>query len=97
MHHRELGGRKQAMTIVSKETRDLQFPDWQGELEAVVREDDIGKLRERLRASRRAILLRLESNISRPPGTVERIALNDAIHLLRVLQDEYFPFLVASK
>ena len=79
------------MESVSTEFTALQFPDWQGELEAVEREDDIGKLRERLRASRRAILLRLKTNTSRPPGTAERIALNDAIHLLRVLRNEYFP------
>jgi hypothetical protein len=74
-------------------SKALQFPDWQGEFEAVEREHDIGKLRERLRASRRAILLRLKTNTSRPPGTLERIALNDAIHLLRVLRSEYSPLL----
>jgi hypothetical protein len=77
---------------VSTEFTALQFPDWQGEFEAVEREEDIGKLRERLQASRRVILLRLKTNTSRPPGTVERIALNNAIHLLRVLRNEYFPF-----
>jgi hypothetical protein len=84
------------MTIesVSKELTVLQFPDWQSEFEAVVCEEDIGKLRERLRASRRAIFLRLKTSTS--PGTVERIALNDAIHLLRVLRREYFPFLAES-
>jgi hypothetical protein len=81
------------MTSLSKEFRALQFPDWLGEFEAVVREDDIGKRPERLRALRTAIFLRLKTNASRPPGTVERIALDDAIHLLRVLRNESSPFL----
>jgi hypothetical protein len=94
---RLMGDKRMSTESVSKEFGALQFPDWQTEFEAVVREDDIGELRERLRASRRAIVLRLKTNTSHPPGTVERIALNDAIHLLRVLRNEYFPILVGCR
>jgi hypothetical protein len=81
------------MRSVSKEFRALQFPDWQSQFEAAAREDDVGKRPERLRALRMAIFLRLKMNTSRPPGPVERIALNDAIHFLRVLRNESSPFL----
>jgi hypothetical protein len=76
------------MTGLSTEFRVLQFPDWQGEFEAAVRENDQAKRPERLQALKIAIFLRLKTKTSRPPGTVERIALNDAIHLLRVLRSE---------
>jgi hypothetical protein len=66
----------------------MQFPDWQREFEAAVRENDYAKLAERLQAAQAAILSRLRAKLDRPPGTLERIALNDAIHLLRLLRSE---------
>jgi hypothetical protein len=81
------------MTSLSNAFGALQFPDWQGEFEAAVREDDIGKRPERLRALRTAIFQRLKANASRPPGTAERIALSDAIHFLRALRNDRSPSL----
>lgn len=75
------------MRTLSKELV-LEFPDWQREYEAAVGENDQSKRPERLRALRAAIFVRLKTKTSRPPSTVERIALNDAIHLLRVLRNE---------
>jgi hypothetical protein len=81
------------MTGLSTEFRVLQFPDWQGEFEAAVRENDPAKRPERLQALKAAIFLRLKTKTSRPLGTVERIAFNDAIHLLRRLRSERPPYL----
>jgi hypothetical protein len=71
------------MTDFPPEARVLQFPDWQGYLEAAVREDDPSKRRERFRSLKSAIFLRLKKNASHPPGIVEHIAPKDAIHFLR--------------
>jgi len=71
------------MTDFPPDVRVLQFPDWQGYFEAAVREDDPSKRRERFRALKSAIFLRLKKNASHPPGIVEHIALNDAIHFWR--------------
>ena len=68
-----------------------QFPEWQREFEALVCESDWTSLPERLQAAKAAIFSRLRTKREHPPGTLERIALNDAIHLLRVLRSEGVP------
>jgi hypothetical protein len=70
----------------------MQFPDWQREFEAAVREKDHGKLAERLQAAKAAIFSRLRAKLDRPPGTLERIVLNDAIHFLRLLRSKNVPY-----
>jgi hypothetical protein len=69
----------------------LQFPDWQRAFEAAMRETDPATLAARLRAAKLAIFSRLKTKAECPPGFLERIALNDAIHLLRVLRSEGEP------
>jgi hypothetical protein len=81
------------VTGLLSEFRSFQFPDWQPEFEAAMQESDQARRTERLQALKIAIFLRLKTKTSRPPGTVERIALNDAIHLLRVLRTENIPYL----
>ena len=81
------------MTGLLSESTSFQFPDWQPEFEAVMQENDQAKRPERLQALKIAIFWRLKAKTSRPPGTVERIALNDAIQLLRVLRSEDIPYL----
>jgi hypothetical protein len=81
------------VTGLLSESTSFQFPDWQPEFEAAMQETDHANRRERLQALKRAIFLRLKSKTSRPPGTVERIALNDAIQLLRVLRSGDIPYL----
>jgi hypothetical protein len=81
------------VTGLLSESKSFQFPDWQPEFEAVMQETDQTKRPERFQALKRAIFLRLKVKMSRPPGTVERIALNDAIQLLRVLRSEDIPYL----
>ena len=81
------------MIGLHSESAKFQFPDWQPEFEAVMQENDQTKCPDRLRALKMAIFVRLKEKTSRPPGTVERIALNDAIHLLRVLRSENIPYL----
>ena len=76
------------MECSPSESRNIQFPEWQREFEAALREGDWTKLPDRLQAAKAAIFSRLRAKAERPPGTLERIALNDAIHLLRVLRRE---------
>ena len=68
--------------------RHVDFPDWQRELEAALRERDQSKRSERLQAAKAAIFLRLKAKRARPPGTVERMALSDAVHVLQMLRSE---------
>jgi hypothetical protein len=79
------------VTGLLSESKSFQFSDWQPEFEAVMQENDQAKRPERLQALKKAIFLRLKAKTLRPPGTVERIALNDAIQLLRVLRSEDIP------
>jgi hypothetical protein len=81
------------MTSLLSESRIFQFPDWQPEFEVAMQENDQAKRPERLQALKTAIFLRLKTKTSRPLGTVERIALNDAINLLRVLRSEDIQYL----
>jgi hypothetical protein len=74
------------MKNISEESAVLQFPDWQGEFEAAVCENNQDERSERLQALKVAIFSRLKTRTSRPLGTVERIALNDAIHMFRLLR-----------
>jgi hypothetical protein len=70
------------------ESPTLQFPEWQSALEDAMRESELSTLPERIRAATDAIFSRLKEKSQRPPGSLERIALNDAIHLLRVMRRE---------
>jgi hypothetical protein len=72
----------------TSESRSFQFPDWQREFEAAMEENDQTQRPEGLQKARAAIFSRLKAMAMRPPGIVERIALNDAIHLLRILRSE---------
>jgi len=74
------------MARLPTESSTLQFPDWQCAFEAVLHETDRDKRPECLRVARAAIFSRLKAKLERPPGTLERIALNDAIHLLQVMR-----------
>src|SRR5271170_5845651 len=67
------------------------FPEWQREFKALVSESDSTKLPERLQTAKTAIGGRLRAKREHPLGTLERIALNDAIQLLQVLRSEGLP------
>ena len=85
---------KKELAAISKQVEALttagtsQFPEWQRQFEALLCESDWIRLPERLQAAKAAIFSRLRAKREHPPGTLERIALNDAIHLLRVLRSE---------
>ncbi len=76
------------MQGLPSEPPTLQFPEWQCALEDAMRESELSTLPERIRAATDAISSRLKEKSQRPPGSLERIALNDAIHLLRVMRRE---------
>jgi len=79
------------MAGLPSKSQHSQFPEWQRAFEALVRESDWTRLPGRLQAAKAAIFSRLRAKREHPPGTLERIALNDAIHLLRVLRSESVP------
>jgi hypothetical protein len=56
-----------------------------------MRESDSTNLPARIQAAKDAIFSRLRAKSERPPGSLERIALNDAIRLLRVLRSKGLP------
>jgi hypothetical protein len=68
--------------------RVFPFPEWQRAFESAMRESDSTTFLTRLQAAKHAIYCRLREKFERPLGPLERIALNDAIHLLRVLRSE---------
>ena len=74
------------MTSVLAEPRNLQFPDWQSDFEAAARE--AAQTPGRIQAMKAALFARLRTKLENPPGPLERIALNDAILLLRALRSE---------
>jgi hypothetical protein len=55
-------------------------PDWQHDFTVAIRSGQI-------QAAKTAVFLRLKAKAERPPGILERIALNDAIHVLRTLRN----------
>ena len=56
-------------------------PDWQNEFKAAMQSGEF-------HAAKAAIFRRLKAKAERPPGILERIALNDAIFLLKGLHSE---------
>lgn len=72
------------MTSLLSEPRNLQFPDWQTDFEAAARQ--AAQTPGRIQAMKAAVLSRLRAKLENPPGPLERIALNDAILLLRALR-----------
>lgn len=68
------------------ELTTFRYPDWQTVFEFIMRGMDEVNRPERLHAARAVIFSRLRVKRGYPLGMVERIALNDAIHLLRVLR-----------
>jgi hypothetical protein len=69
-------------------TKNLKFPDWQREFEAVLLEADPQKLRERLEAAEVAMFLRSQALVHSTDGHVERQAIRGAITELRLIQTE---------
>lgn len=74
------------MARLPSEPNTLQFPDWQRAYEHALHEADRSERNESLKAARAAIFSRLKAKLERPPSTLERIALNDAIHVLQLMR-----------
>jgi hypothetical protein len=79
------------MTRHPSDPRYAEIPDWQHEFENAVQDSGQDGCYARLQAAKAAISRRLRTKTEYPPGILERIALNDAIHLLRVLRKENLP------
>ena len=65
------------------------FPDWQHDFKVAINSGQLD-------AARTAISLRLRAKARRPPNVLERIALNDAILLLRTLRSEHARYVDAE-
>ena len=72
------------MTSLLSDPRNPQFPDWQTDFEAAARQ--AAQTPGRIQAMKAAVLSRLRAKLENPPSPLERIALNDAILLLRALR-----------
>jgi hypothetical protein len=68
------------MTLLS-DPNTPPTPGWQSEFEVAMRSGE-------LQAAKAAVFSRLRAKAERPPGMMERIALNDAIHLLKLFRSE---------
>jgi hypothetical protein len=66
----------------------LQYPAWQREFEAAVREGDPQTLRQRVDAAEAAIFFRSQALIEKVDGHAEQQAISDALRTLRVIQRE---------
>jgi hypothetical protein len=73
-----------SMTSPLLQSRNLQLPDWQNDFETAARQ--AAQTPGRIQAMKTAVLSRLKAKLENPPGPLERIALNDAILLLRTLR-----------
>ena len=72
------------MTSLLSAPGNLQLPDWQNDFEKAARQ--AAQTPGRIQAMKAAVLTRLRAKLENPPGTLERIALNDAILLLRAMR-----------
>lgn len=77
------------MTSPLLQSRNLQLPDWQNDFETAARQ--AAQTPGRIQAMKAAVFSRLRSKLENPPGPLERIALNDAILLLRTLRSGSAP------
>ena len=77
------GGTSMALPLL--QSRNLQLPDWQNDFETAARQ--AAQTPGRIQAMKAAVFSRLRSKLENPPGPLERIALNDAILLLRTLRN----------
>ncbi len=64
----------------------FRFPEWQLEYEAALLELDREKLPKRVATAETAIFTRLEALVGKADHEQERIAMDDALHALRLLK-----------
>jgi hypothetical protein len=77
------------MTSVLSDPRNLELSDWQSDFERALQQT--AETPARIQAMKAAVFSRLRLKLENPPGPLERIALNDAILLLRTLRSESLP------
>jgi hypothetical protein len=69
-------------------THEVQFPDWQPQMNAALLETDPQKIHERAMAAEGAIFLRQQALVNCPNGEAERRAIRDAIEAFLVVRVE---------
>jgi hypothetical protein len=69
-------------------SQNIEYPHWQREFEAALREGDPESLRQRVDAAEAALFLRSQALVGSTQGQAERQAISDAIRTLRAIQKE---------
>lgn len=67
---------------------ELRFPDWQGPLQEAILEFDSVRLQEQVKKVEAFIQQRTQKLSKSADGHDERVAINDALTLLRIIKRE---------
>jgi len=73
---------------ISPFTLTFRFPEWQREYAAALLESDRAKLQKCIAAAETAILARLKALVDSTDHEQERMAIDDALHALRLLKQD---------
>jgi hypothetical protein len=65
---------------------ELKFPQWQGPLQELILEFDPQKLPEKIQSVETLILERLQQTDHGSDSRVEKIALHDALAIIRIME-----------
>lgn len=82
----------QPQKLNSAEDPGLRYPAWQVPLQELILEFDTGKLREKIQVMEALIAQRMQQLGVEGDSHAERVALNDALSILRVIQREKLNF-----
>jgi hypothetical protein len=70
---------------------ELKFPQWQAPLQALILEFDREKVQEKIREVEALIFERLQQISESNDGHTERIAIFDALSVLRIIKRDRLP------
>jgi hypothetical protein len=70
---------------------ELKFPQWQAPLQQALLEFDPAKLREKIKSVEALIQQRIQELSQSADGHAERLAISDALSLLRIIKRDRFP------
>jgi hypothetical protein len=65
---------------------ELKFPQWQGPLQELILEFDPQKMPEKIQSAETLVLERLQQLLHGNDSRVEKIALHDALSIIRIMK-----------
>ena len=65
---------------------ELKFPQWQGPLQELILEFDPQKMPEKIQSAETLVLERLQQRHHGNDSRVEKIALHDALSIIRIME-----------